>query len=67
MKGENGGFYGDTYIPVQPNLQRKSQAERTSGRRKESTTMSVRVNQEKKEKKLRRQIMGDEKHAEKKT
>lgn len=60
----NGRFYGDTYIPVQPNLQRKSQAERTSGRRKESTTMSVKVNQKKRKEK--KTIMGDEKHAEKK-
>lgn len=39
--------HSDTYIPVQPNLQPKPQAERTSGRKKESTTMSVSVNQKK--------------------
>lgn len=31
----NDRIYSDTYIPVQPNLQAKPQAERTSGGRKE--------------------------------
>lgn len=47
-RGMNERIHSDTYIPVQPNLQPKPQAERKSGRKKESTTLSVTVNQEKK-------------------